>query len=179
VTLKATVSGSDGTPTGNVVFSADGETLDTVPLNSSGVASLTASTNGIAPATYPVIATYPGSSTYNSSASSASDVTLSKAPTATTLTASPTTVTPPADVTLTATVVRSASGAKGTPTGSVTFYADGSTALATIKLNASGVATVTAPSNGYPANTYAITAKYTGDSSDSTSTSSAVNVTVK
>jgi uncharacterized repeat protein (TIGR03803 family) len=178
-TLKATVTGSAGTPTGNVVFSADGETLATVPLNSSGVASLTASTNGIAPATYPVIATYSGSTTYNGSASSKTDVTLTPAPTATTLTASPTSVTPPASVTLTATVKRSATGATGTPTGSVTFYADGGTALGTVKLNASGVASVTASSNGYPANTYAITAKYTGDSSDIASTSTAVSVTVK
>jgi len=179
ITLKATVTGSVGTPTGSVVFSADGETLASVPLNSSGVATLTASTNGIAPATYPVIATYPGNATYNPSASPKTNVTLTQAPTTTTLTASPTSVTPPADVTLTATVKRSATGATGTPTGSVTFYADGSTALATVKLNASGVATITASSNGYPANTYAVTAKYAGDASDSTSTSTAVNVTVK
>jgi len=179
VTLTATVTGSAGTPTGSVAFSADGETLATVALNSSGVATLKASTNGIAPATYPVIASYSGSSSYNSSASKATNITLSKAPTTTTLIASPTSVTPPANVTLTATVTRSASGATGTPTGSVTFYADGSTALATVKLNSSGVATITASSKGYAASTYAITAKYTGDSSDVASTSTAANVTVK
>jgi uncharacterized repeat protein (TIGR03803 family) len=178
VTLKATVAGADGTPTGSVTFSVDGESLATESLKS-GVATVNASTNGIAPATYPVIATYSGSSSYNSSASSATNVPLAKAPTTTTLTASPTSVTPPASVTLTATVVRSAAGATGAPTGSVTFYGDGSTALGTVKLNASGVATVTASSKGYAAATYAITAKYTGDSADSDSTSTAVNVTVQ
>ena len=90
-----------------------------------------------------------------------------------------TSVTPPASVTLTATVNRPAAGASGTPTGSVTFYANGSDALATVKVNASGVATLTASSNSYPAGTYPITAKYLGDSSDTTSTSTAVSLTLQ
>jgi hypothetical protein len=126
-----------------------------------------------------VVASYAGDSGDTASKSSPLAVTLGSAATTTTLTASPTSVTPPATVTLTATVVRSASGSAGTPTGSVTFYADGSTALATVKLNASGVAGITASSKGYPAGTYAVTAKYTGDSSDTASTSTAVNVTLK
>jgi uncharacterized repeat protein (TIGR03803 family) len=177
-TLKATVTGSGSTPTGSVTFSADGATLATVSLNGSGVASLTATSNGLAPATYPVLATYNGNSSYNSSASKAVNVTLSKAPTATTLTASPTSVTPPASVTLTATVKRSATGTSGTPTGSVTFSTSGVT-LATIALNSKGVATLTASSSGYPAAAYPIKAAYNGDASDTASTSSSVTVTVK
>jgi uncharacterized repeat protein (TIGR03803 family) len=177
-TLKATVTGSGSTPTGSVTFAADGATLATVNL-ASGVASLTASSNGLPPATYPVIATYSGSSSYSGSASSATNVTLSKAPTSTALSVTPTSVTPPATVTLKATVKRTASGATGTPTGSVTFYADGSVALATVNLNSSGVASLTASSNGYPAANYTITAKYSGDTYDTTSTSSGVTVTVK
>jgi len=178
-TLKATVTGTSPAPTGSITFSADGVVLATANLNGSGVATLTAPTNGETPATYPILATYSGDSSYISSTSPTVDVALNKAPTATTLTASPTSVTPPASVTLTATVKRSTSGATGTPTGSVTFYANGNDALATIKLNSSGVATITASSKGYPANTYPITAKYLGDSSDSTSISTAVDVTVK
>jgi uncharacterized repeat protein (TIGR03803 family) len=177
--LKAAVTGSKGTPTGNVTFYDGSDALATVAVNGSGDATLNASTNGLPTGTYSITAKYAGNSTYNSSTSSADSVALNKAPTTTTLTASPTTVTPPASVTLTATVKRSTSGATGTPTGSVTFYADGSDALATVKLNSSGVATITASSNGYPANKYPITAKYLGDSSDVTSTSSAVDVTVK
>jgi uncharacterized repeat protein (TIGR03803 family) len=177
-TLKATVTGSSGTPTGSVTFSADGATLATVSLNGSGVASLTASTNGTLPATYPVTATYNGNSSYNSAASKSVSVTLNKAPTSITLTASPTSVTPPANVILTATVKRSAAATSGTPTGSVTFSTEGVT-LATVKLNASGVAKLTASSSGYPAAAYPIKAVYAGDSFDTASTSSAVTVTVK
>ncbi len=178
VTLKATVTGSGATPTGSVTFSADGATLATVAVNGSGVASLTASTNGTPPATYPVIATYNGNSSYNSSESSAVNVKLAKAPTSNTLTASPASVTPPASVTLTATVKRSASSTTGTPTGSVTFSTEGVT-LATVALNSAGVAKLTASSKGYPAGAYAIKAVYNGDSYDVSSTSSAVTVTVK
>jgi hypothetical protein len=64
------------------------------------------------------------------------------------------------------------------PTGSVTF-STGSTTLANVKLNSSGVATLTASTSGYPAGTYAVVAKYTGDSSDADSTATALNVTLK
>ncbi len=121
VTLKATVTGSGSTPAGTINYSVDSLTFGSATLNGSGLASLAATSNGIATGVYPVVATYPGSSTYNGSASKALNVTLNKAPTATTLTASPTSVTPPADVTLTATVKRSTAGATGTPSGSVTF----------------------------------------------------------
>ncbi len=179
VTLTATVKPSSGssTPTGQVSFSVAGVVLGASTLKS-GVATLTASSNGLSTGAYPVIATYSGDSTFNSSASHPLTITLNKAPTSTALTASPTTVTPPASVTLTATVKRSASGATGKPTGSVTF-AVGSSTLATIKLNASGVAILTASTQGQAAGSYPVTAKYSGDASDAASTSSAVTVTVK
>jgi hypothetical protein len=139
---------------------------------------LTASSNGIAPGTYPVVANYGGSSTYNASASKALNVTLNKAPTSTTLSISPTTVTPPGDATLTATVKRSTSGATGVPTGTVSFTVDGVT-LATEKVNESGVATLKASSAGIAAGSYPIKAVYNGDGSDVASTSTAVTVTVK
>ena len=177
VSLKATVTGSDGTPTGTVSYAVEGLELGSATLNS-GAATLTASSNGQVPGKYPVIATYAGSSTYDSSKSAADPVTLNQAPTETTLKVSPTTVTPPGDATLTAAVTRSTSGAKGTPTGSVTFYADGSRALATVKM-VDGVATLTASSKGIAAGKYTITAKYLGDGSDVTSTSAGVAVTVE
>jgi uncharacterized repeat protein (TIGR03803 family) len=177
VTLNAQITGSGATPTGSVTFSYGSDVLHTSTINS-GAATFIASTNGLPVGTYPITAKYSGDSNYNAS-SGTDSVILAAAPTTTTLTATPTSVTPPADVTLTATVKRSASGATGTPTGSVTFYADSTVALATVKLNSSGTATITASSNGYAANTYPISAKYLGDASDSTSTSTAVNVTVK
>ncbi len=178
VDLSATVTGSQTTPTGSVAFSVDGVSLGSAKLNGSGVASLTASSNGIAPGSYPFTATYSGDSTYNASTSKALTVSLAKAPTATSLAVSPNPVTPPASATLTATVSRTASGAKGTPTGSVTFSVDGVT-LGSAKLNGSGVATLTASSAGIKPGSYPVNAKYSGDTSDSASTSAAVNVTVQ
>ena len=81
-------------------------------------------------------------------------------------------------VTLTATVKRSTSGATGVPTGTVSFTVEGIT-LDTVKVNGSGVATLTASSAGISAGSYPIKAVYNGDASDVTSTSTAVTVTVK
>jgi uncharacterized repeat protein (TIGR03803 family) len=176
VKLTATVSGASGTPTGTVNFTVNGTVVGTGTL-SDGVATATVATNGIAPATYPVVANYLGNSTYNKSSSTVLDVVLNKAPTTTTLSASPSSVTPPAKVTLTATVIRSASEA-GKATGTVTFYY-GDTDLGSATLNTSGVATLTQSSSGIPAGTYAINARYNGDTYDSSSVSSAVNVMVE
>ena len=178
VSLTATVTGSGATPTGNVTFSVNGLILDTVSLSSSGVARLAASTNGQAPGAYPVIASYGGNSSYDSSTSTALTVTLNKAATATTLTADPTSVTPPGNVNLTAIVIRLPSGAKGIPTGTVKF-AVGTVTLGTAMLDGSGVATLIASSQGRQPGAYPVTANYTGDDSDASSTSTAESVTVK
>jgi uncharacterized repeat protein (TIGR03803 family) len=178
VTLKATVTGAGGTPTGTVAFVYAGSTLATVPLNGAGIASLAASSNGYPPGNYPITAEYTGNSTYNSSQSAAVTVMLKQAPTTTAVTASPNPVTPPAAVTLTATVKRSASGAAGAPTGTVTFFVQ-TLEIGTAHLNAAGVGAFSAPSNGIAAGTYPVTAKYSGDSSDVASTSPAANVIVK
>jgi uncharacterized repeat protein (TIGR03803 family) len=177
VSLKATVTGSGATPAGRVTYDVTTIVLGSESL-SSGVATLTASSNGQAPGIYPIVANYAGSSTYDASSSKAVNVTLNKAPTSTTLSASPTTVIPPGDATLTATVKRSTSGATGVPTGTVSFTVEGVT-LDTVKVNGSGVATLKASSSGIAAGSYPIKAVYNGDASDVTSTSAAVTVTVK
>jgi len=177
VTLQTTVSGTNGTPTGTINFTVGSTSIGSAILNSAGVATYSASSNGIPPGTYPVVANYSGNAYYKSSASSAYNVVLNKAATATTLTASPNPVTPPASVTLAATVARSASGSTGEPSGTVTFYY-GTIALGTASLNGSGQATFAASTKGIPAGKYAITAKYNGDASDVASTSAAVDVTV-
>jgi hypothetical protein len=171
------VKGSGGTATGSVTYDVSTFVLGSESL-SSGVATLTASSNGIAPGTYPVVANYGGSSTYDASASKALNVMLNQAPTSTTLSVSPTTVTPPGSATLTATVKRSTSGATGFPTGTISFTVNGIT-LDTVKVNGSGVATLKASSAGVAAGSYPIKAVYNGDASDVTSTSTAVTVTVK
>ena len=89
------------------------------------------------------------------------------------LAVSPNPVTIGQNVTLTATVTP-ASG-NTTPTGTVTFYANG-VDLATVNVNSAGKAVLTASSSGYPAGTYSVTAKYSGDTTYNNSTSSAVSV---
>lgn len=77
-------------------------------------------------------------------------------------------------VTFTATV--SAPGGSQTPTGSVTFQ-DGSATLGTAKLDGSGTASYTTSS--LAAGSHRITAVYSGDSADATSTSQPLAETVK
>jgi uncharacterized repeat protein (TIGR03803 family) len=180
VTLKAAVTHASGSAvlTGKVTFSVGGTAIGSGTVNTSGVASLTAGTNGLAAGSYPVVATYSGDANYKSSASPATTVTLNKAATTTTVTASPNPVTPPAACTLTATVKRSASGAAGYATGSVTFSVS-TTVIGTVGVNAAGVAKLTAPTKGIAAGGYPVVATYNGDSSDVTSHSTAVTVTVQ
>ncbi len=99
-----------------------------------------------------------------------------KVNTATTVTATPNPLYIGQTVSVTATVTKNSGS--GAPTGSVGFYADG-TLLATVGLNKSGIASFTASSAPYGAGTYSLVAKYSGDSLDNASTSTAENVVLK
>ena len=177
LTLKATVAGTGGTPTGSVTFEYGSIELATVAV-SAGVASLTVPTYALPAGSYGLTAVYSGDSNFSASTSTVTTVVLNKAATATSLVASPNPVTPPATLTFTATVKRSATGATGAPTGSVGFYL-GANLLDTASLNASGAATYKVSTNGLPAGSYPITATYSGDSGDSASSSSADTVVIK
>jgi subtilase family serine protease len=171
-TLTAKVSASSGSPSGSVTFSVGTFVLGKANV-SGGKAVLAASSAGVQPGTYPVVASYAGTAVFTPAQSKALNVTVtSSAPTVTTLSASPTTVTAGGKVTLTAQATSSA----GTPSGSVTFYY-GSLALGSASL-ASGTAALSASSAGAPAGTYGITATYGGGSGFGASTSGAVNVKV-
>ena len=80
VTLTTSVTGSKATPTGTVTFYYGSDALDTVALNSSGVASFTASSTGLPAGTYAIHAVYSGSATYAASTSPAVNVKLEAAP---------------------------------------------------------------------------------------------------
>lgn len=181
ITLTGTVSvaslSSNENPSGTVTFTTGGTTLGSAYINNSGVATLTGSTNGFPLGSYPVVATYSGDTYYAGSQSSAVSVTLQQAATTTTLTGAPNPVTPPASVTLVAAVRRSASDTSGVPTGTVTFDY-GTLSLGTLSLNQSGEASITASTKGLPAGTYPITVKYSGDTYDASSTSTALSITV-
>ncbi len=175
-TLTATVTKTSGTgtPTGTVTFNVLGlsEALATVNLNGSGVGTYTASTTGLPAGNFYVYAVYNGD-TGDQTSTSAQVIAQVRDATTTTLTASPASVVEGATVTLTATVTSKT----GTPTGSVSFT-DAAGTIATVKLNGSGVGTLTAPTTGIPPGTYAVTAKYLGDSTHEATNSSPVNVTV-
>ncbi len=177
VSYKAVVTGIyQTTPaaTGTVTFSATNTTpatvLGTATLDVSGTATLTQAAPAIA-GTYMVVASYGADANYDVSTSSSVTLNVTNlTATTTTLAASPSSTTTGQTVTLMATVV----GSGGTPSGTVTFL-DGSTALGMANLSG-GSATFT--TMGLSVATHAITARYSGDTTFSGSTSSAQTVTV-
>jgi parallel beta-helix repeat protein len=169
VTFTATVTSSFGTASGSVTFMDGSTVLATVSLDASGVAKFT--TAALSTGGHSITATYSGDTNYVSSASSALTETVNKATTTTALSSSMNPAVVGQSVTFTATVASSF----GIPSGSVTFM-DGSTVLATVSLDANGVAkfTTAALSTGG----HSITASYSGDANDLSSTSSTLTETV-
>ncbi len=168
-TLNVTVSGGAGYPTGKVALSVAGTAIGSVTL-SNGSGKLVASTAGIGPGTYPVLASYPGDSTYGPSSKTINITVLAGGPSATTTTVSvPGSVAANQAYTITATVKKTSGS--GAPTGTVTFK-QGSTTIGTGTLNGSGVATL---NTAAPATigSYTITASYPGDTSDTASSGTA------
>lgn len=77
VTLTATVTPSaGGTPNGSVQFMVGANVVATTTLNSSGVATLSASTSGVAPGVYSATAEYLGNSTFSHSTSTGATLTI-------------------------------------------------------------------------------------------------------
>ena len=152
--LTATASSTSGTPTGTVTFLDGATVIGTAPLNASGVATLTVSF--ATPGTHPLTASYAGTSPYGAATSPVVNENVQNFSTTATLTSSVNPVLISASTTLTATITSSA----GTPTGSVTFY-DGTKAIGTVTLNASGAATlnITFSTNGQ----HILTASYGGN----------------
>jgi beta-lactam-binding protein with PASTA domain len=162
VSFTATVAGSS--PTGTVQFK-DGSTALLSPVAlSSGSATLTLSTLTVG--THSVTAVYSGDSNNSPSASSAYSEIVNLHSTTTTVTSSLNPATTGQSVTFTATVT----GAS--PTGTVQFF-DSATALLTPATLTGGSASVTLST--LAAGTHTITAVYSGDGSNSPSTSSALS----
>jgi O-glycosyl hydrolase len=168
VTLTASVTSNEGTPTGTISFLDGTTTLGNVAL-SGGIA--TYSTSTLAPGTHTLSATYAGTATYLGSSSSSLSEVINALATTTALTATPNPAAAAATVTLTATV--SASGT--TPTGTVTF-SDGSTTLGSGTL-VNGVTTYSI-STLAAGSTHSLTASYAANGNFLGSTSSAVNEVV-
>jgi len=160
VTLTATVSPS--TATGTVSFLDGPTTIGTAGLNA-GTASFNIST--LASGNHSLTASYGGDANDAPSASSPPVVvSVGLEPTTTTLSAKPNPGTVGQNVTLTATV------SPGTATGTVSFY-DGTNLLGTTAM-AGGIAAFSTPT--LTAGNHSLTATYSGDSNNATSTSAAV-----
>ncbi|MFQ3651770.1 MAG: Ig-like domain-containing protein [Gemmataceae bacterium] len=160
-TFTATVSGSQGTPTGIVEFRVGTTVLGQASLDASGQATFTTSALVASTAPVTVTAVYLGSNTYAGSQAGV-NVTVNRANTTVGLTSNGPSTGAGQPAIFTATVQAVAPGS-GIPAGTVTFTAtpiSGTPRTATVSLNASGQA-VWSVSN-LPQGSYTITAVYNG-----------------
>jgi len=180
VTLTAKVT-NPGTPapTGKVNFMVGSTVIGTAALANSQ-ATFTASTTGVTPGTYQVIASYAGDTNYGPATSTGVSLTVvAKAVTALSLTPASQSVMQDGTATVTATVT--GNSPLGAPTGSVKFMT-GATTIGTVALTAKSSTTSTAKlsalTTGIAAGSYPVTASYGGDSNDLPSSSNSVTVIV-
>ena len=157
-----------GIPTGTVTFSADGASIGSATLDSTGRATLNYSTLSVG--THVITASYSGDVGNLASTSTPLSQVVQKMPTDTSVGASSgANSSSPA---LVATVIGVTSNTP-VPTGTVTFVS-GSTTLGSATLNASGVATF---SPQLAAGSYTVVANYGGDAVHAPSSSVAVTIT--
>jgi hypothetical protein len=157
-TVTAVAPGS-GIPGGTVVLKDNGVTLATLKLDANGVATYT--TSALKVGAHSLTFVYQGSASYTASTSTALSQVVNKDSTSTLLVSSVNPSVFGQSVTFTATVTANAPGS-GVPTGTVTFRDNGK-ALATVTLNASGIAVFT--TSTLPAGTQNIVATYNGSGS--------------
>jgi streptogramin lyase len=176
VTFTATVAGTPtSTPTGNVVFNADGTAIGTVALNTAGVATFTIST--LATGAHTITAVYQGDSDYATSTSLALTETIQKISTNSIITTSSNLVSGAA-VQFTVTINAANSTSPNIPiTGTVNLM-EGATLLGTGTVTAIGsgpisLASATITYSGFTPGPQAINAVYSGDTNYLTSSSSA------
>ena len=153
-------------PTGSVVFHLDGSAaaFDTVTLGASstpGCSTATSvTTNTLSVGFHSVTATYSSDGNYTASTSAAFSQEITKAPTVTTLTAVPASTTVDHAVVLTATVSPALFAGPLPPTGTVSFYVDGSLVPNTTVPLVGTTATYTTTFGG---GTHSVVAAYNGD----------------
>ncbi|QBB69027.1 Ig-like domain repeat protein [Pseudolysobacter antarcticus] len=168
VTFTATVSATapaTGVPTATVTFKDGTTTLCNSVALSAGVATCASST--LAVATHSITAVYSGDTNDVASTSTALSQVVNKAATTITVTSSANPSNYNQNVMFTATVSATAP-ATGVPTGTVTFKDDTTTLCNVVALSA-GIATCA--SSTLSTATHSITAVYSGDTNDLTSTS--------
>jgi hypothetical protein len=166
VTFTATLTGSNGAPTGTVAFTDGANALGTGTL-AAGVATFSTAT--LTAGTHTITATYSGDATYATGTGTVTQV-VAMADTTTTLTSSKNPSNVGDGVTFTATVASPAAGF----TGHVEFL-DGTTSLGTVALSG---ATAAFTSTSFTQGGHSVTAKYDGDTNFAASTSTALTETV-
>ncbi len=170
VTFTATVAviaPGVGTPTGTITFFVNGNPVCSA-VAMSGLQA-TCSTSSLPPGNQIITATYSGDPNFNGSSGSLSGgQAVNKADTTVSVTASPATTVTGQSVTFTATVGVVAPGS-GTPTGTITFFADGNPLCTAVAM--SGVQAACSTASISPGN-HAISATYNGDSNFNTSNGS-------
>ncbi len=164
ITFKALVgAASGGTPQGEVTFLNDAISLGAVPL-SNGMAELT--TGALSRATHQITAVYSGDENFLAAVSDPLEQVVERGDTSTALASTGNTVTGQ-QATFTATVSVDPP-AMGTPTGTVSFYADGDK-LGTTGVSAGGSASLAVAD--LPVGGHTVTAAYDGDGNFNTSRS--------
>jgi hypothetical protein len=172
-TVKAASPGS-GTPTGTVTFMDGSTTLGTGTLGLGSPDTATFTTSNLAVGSHSITAVYSGDPNFTTSTSAALTQTVKQASTTTSVASSANPSTYGEAVTFAATI-SPVSPARGTPTGTATFY-DGSTTLGTATLSG-GIAGFTISS--LAVGTHSIKVVYSGDTNFKTSTSSVLSQVVQ
>ena len=183
-TFTATITGSAGTPTGNVSWSVTAPNTNTVSCNSGtttldGSGQATCTITSVIAGAYSATAHYQGDSTYATSSGSDPNATVQPATSTTAVTDDASGVQTGGSFTFTAAVT----GSVGTPTGSITWTV---TAPNTDPVNCSSGDTTTLNGSGQAACTitnvgagaYSATAQYSGDLNYGASPGSDSNATV-
>ena len=168
VSFTATLTSSQGSPTGSVIFADGATTLGTVALVN-GVAALTTSTLTVG--SHPITATYSPNGSFAGSSATLTEV-INGAATSTNLTSTLNSAYALESVTLNAAV---SSTVTGNLTGSVTFM-DGAASLGTVQSAANGTASLTV--NFQAPGSHLLTAVYSGNASFNSSTSNVLTETV-
>jgi hypothetical protein len=169
VSFTATVTGNGGVATGNVTFMDGPNTLGSVAMNASGVATYT--TSYLTVGTHNITAVYGGDANDAGSTSTGITEKVTAYATQTSLAASATSINTDQELTLLTTTTSSNGGAA---TGTIT-YMNGTTTLGSATVGVNGTATF---SLNPAAGQYSITAHYSGDALNAPSVSNAVTVTV-
>ncbi len=167
LTLSSTVTSSIGSPSGVVIFTANGAALATVPLNAKGQASATLSSLGTG--SYAIVANYAANSTFATSSSVTINEVIVGSETTLALNGSPNPAIVGQAIRFSA-AVKAAHGGT-TPTGTVVVR-DGATVLGTVSLDAAGIASFSTAA--LSPGVHSITAAYSGDLNFNVSTASVI-----